>query len=113
MMNNPSYKTTVQNMRRRTTRLDREGDYWSQAEWDQLIRLFEEGMGITEIAIRLQRTEPAVFQQIEKLDLYRRRENPQRARAHRARRGCLCSACQAPEASCPLHTRLTAEREVG
>ena len=109
MINDPSYTTTIQNMRRRTTRLDREGDYWSQAEWDQLIRLFEEGMGITEIAIRLQRTEPAVFQQIEKLDLYRRRENPQRTRTPKAYRDCLCRTCQTPKPLCP---RFTAKQEV-
>ena len=54
-------------MRNRTVRMDREGDYWTEEEKVQLVKLFREGEVITAIAIRLQRTEPAIMQQIEKM----------------------------------------------
>ena len=54
----------VTSMRNRTVRMDREGDYWTEEEKEQLVKLFREGEGITAIAIRLQRTEPAIMQQI-------------------------------------------------
>ncbi len=56
----------VTSMRNRTVRMDREGDYWTEEEKEQLVKLFRQGEGITAIAIRLQRTEPAIMQQIEK-----------------------------------------------
>ena len=56
----------VTSMRNHTVRMDREGDYWTEEEKEQLVKLFREGEGITAIAIRLQRTEPAIMQQIEK-----------------------------------------------
>ena len=57
----------VTSMRNHTARMDREGDYWTEEEKEQLVKLFREGKGITAIAIRLQRTEPAIMQQIEKM----------------------------------------------
>ena len=73
----------VTSMRNRTVRLDREGE------------------GITAIAIRLQRTEPAIMQQIEKMDLYRRKESPARRRSTHKHPACLCDNCQLDPASCP------------
>ena len=66
----------VTSMCNRAVRMDREGDYWIEEEKEQLVKLFRQGEGITAIAIRLQRTEPAIMQQIEKMDLYRRKEVP-------------------------------------
>ena len=60
-MNERGLEEAIKNMRNRGIRLDREGDIWSQDEKDRLEELFYEGVGISEIAIRLQRTEPAVF----------------------------------------------------
>ena len=57
----------VINMRRRTVRLDREGDYWTDEEKQKLVQKFLEGEGITAIALELQRSEPAIYQMIEKL----------------------------------------------
>ena len=57
----------VISMRKRTVRLDREGDYWTEEEKETLIRKFREGEGLTAIALELQRSEPAVYQMIEKL----------------------------------------------
>lgn len=93
--------TTVKNMRRRTTRMEREGDYWTEEDKEQLDCLFHAGAGITDIAIQLQRTEPAVFQQVEKMDLYQRKENPIRQRSPREPSGCLCERCTCDPVSCP------------
>ena len=73
-----------------------------QYEKDQLVWMFNEGVGITEIAVQLQRTEPAVYQQIEKLDLYQRKENPQRRKNPVQPSDCLCSLCKRPRGMRPL-----------
>jgi len=91
----------VISMRNRTVRLDREGDYWTEEEKEQLVKLFREGEGITAIAIRLQRTEPAIMQQIEKLDLYRRKESPARRKSTTKSPICLCDNCQLDPSCCP------------
>lgn len=100
-MTETNFTEAVRNMRRRTTKLEREGDYWSPQEIDQLKTSFHEGVGITEMAIRLQRTEPGVIQQIEKLDLYQRKDNPRRRRKPRQDRRILCSACPVDPCPCP------------
>ena len=92
---------SVKNMRNRTVRLDREGDYWTAEEKEALIQKFNEGEGITAIAIRLQRTEPAIMQQIEKMDLYRRKEAPVRRKSEPKPPTCLCDNCKLDPASCP------------
>lgn len=111
MVNEIVYSETIKSMRNRTTRLEREGDYWTQMEKDQLVRLFHNGIGITEMAIQLQRTEPAVFQQIEKLDLYQRKENPQRRKNPAQPSDCLCNLCKRPRSMCPLCESYTGRQE--
>ncbi len=73
----------IQSLRNRTTKLQREGDYWKQEEIKDLKTMFADGVGITDIALQMQRTEPAVQQQIEKLDLYHRKDNPQRRKQNK------------------------------
>ena len=91
----------VTSMRNRTVRLDREGDYWTEEEKEQLVKLFRQGEGITAIAIKLQRTEPAIMQQIEKMDLYQRAQNPKRHKALPKPPTCLCSTCILDRSFCP------------
>lgn len=113
MMNN-DIAQTAKNMRNRTTRLEREGDYWSEDEKEQLKEMFFDGIGITEIAIRLQRTEPAVIQQIEKMDLYGRKSHPIRARKcslSSKAPACLCDDCQAAPTLCPRCESFSTLRE--
>ena len=100
MITDEMKKQCVINMRNRTVRLDREGDYWTEEEKEQLIAMFNQGMGITEISIALQRTEPAIIQMIEKLDLYNRKGNQQRRRSLPKGPVCLCDACEVDAASC-------------
>ena len=89
---------------------EREGEDWSDEERENLSRKFNEGAGISEIAVALQRSEPAIMQQIEKLDLFDRKENPRRQRAAR-QAGCLCGRCGNDPALCPFRGQCTAKKE--
>ena len=111
MINEQEYFETVKSMRNHTKRLEREGDYWTQAEREKLVRMFGCGEGITEIAIQLQRTEPAVIQQIEKMDLYQRKENPSRSRNNDTPPSCLCNTCRADKTVCPRCVACVKARE--
>ena len=69
MFNENPKEETVIAMRNREIRLNREGEYWTDEEKEQLRTMFEAGFGITKIAYVLCRTEPAVYQQIESMGL--------------------------------------------
>jgi hypothetical protein len=92
---------SVKNMRNRTVRLDREGDYWTAEERESLAQKFHDGVGITAIALELQRTESAVIQQIEAMDLFGRKKKTSSPKQPR----CLCSSCQLDPALCPHRER--------
>ena len=100
---------TVRNMRRRTTRMSHEGDYWTKDEKKTLSSAFYDGMGITEMALKFQRTEPAIMQQIEQMDLYERAVHPVRRRKKKC--VCLCSRCQVNQTLCPLRRQYDEEQE--
>lgn len=102
----------IRNMRRRTTRLDREGDYWTAEDNEQLHTMFDDGVGISEMALMLQRSEAAVAQQIEKLDLYERKTNPVRSRKENKPPACLCDHCRVDRALCPHIGDCPLKREV-
>ena len=89
---------------------DREREYWSDEEREKLSQKFNEGTGISEIAVALHRSEPAIMQQIEKLDLFDRKENPRRQRAAR-QAGCLCGRCGNDPALCPLREQCSIVKE--
>ena len=80
MKNEEVFQESVRSMRNQTLRADRAGDYWTDDEKNRLNTLFDSVVGITEIALELGRTEPAVYQQFEKMVLYGRKQNPQRQR---------------------------------
>ena len=111
MIMEQNFSETVIAMRSRTTRLEHEGDYWSEEEKERLARLFEQGVGISEIAVLLQRTEPAVIQQIEKMDLYQRREYPARRRNEAKPPVCLCKDCKLDRSCCPRCNQYLAAKE--
>lgn len=100
-MNDLEFSEAVKNMRNRTTRMERAGGYWSPEEKQRLEHLFFTGVGITEMAVRLQRTEPAVIQQIEKQDLYQRSQYHQRRRNPRGHCGCLYTKDSCEFLPCP------------
>lgn len=92
------YTESVKNMRKRTVRLDREGDYWTSDEKEILRQKFFQGEGITMMAINLQRTESAIIQQIELMDLFERKKKNTAPKEPR----CLCTNCKVDPASCPF-----------
>ena len=101
-MTEDAFQESVRSLRNHMCQLEREGDYWSDEERGRLKTMFDGGVGITEISIRLQRTEPAVFQQIEKMDLYQRKKRPRRQRAAgKTCGGCYCPSCEVDQRSCP------------
>lgn len=102
MKNGENFKEMVGNMRRGICRLKREGEYWTEEEKERLTRLFNENVGITKIAVLLQRTERAVNQQIEKQGLYYGESCVVRRRRSEKRTKCLCERCQLGRGSCPL-----------
>ena len=102
MRSEEAFQESVRLMRNQTLRAGRAGDYWTDDEKNQLRILFDSGVGITEIALELGRTEPAVYQQIEKLDLYGRKQNPQRQRSGKKPPECLCDRCGNDPALYPL-----------
>lgn len=97
------FSEIVRHMRIRAIKMDREGDYWTQEEQDELRQRFDQGTGITEIAILLQRTEPAVIQQIEKMDLYHRKQYPRRRKDPFKALNCFCSTCRVDPYFCPRY----------
>ena len=96
---------SIINLRNGTIKFERSGDYWSDDERDKLKKMFYEGEGITAMAIELQRSEIAIMQQIEKLDLYNHKGNSQRRKKEQIQSVCLCSMCKADKALCPLCSR--------
>ena len=88
---------SVKSMRNRTVRLDRHGDYWTEEEKEALAQKFHDGEGITAMALELQRTESAVIQQIEAMDLFGRKKKNSTSK-HPC---CLCANCKLDPAACP------------
>lgn len=111
MRSEEAFQESVRSMCHQTLRADRAGDYWTDDEKNRLRILFDSGVGITEIALELGRTEPAVYQQIEKLDLYGRKQNPQRQRNGKKHPECLCGRCGNDPTSCPLRMQCSVAKE--
>lgn len=111
-MDDQGVRETIQNLRNRGGRLEREGDCWSQDEKDRLSEMFYAGIGISEIAIRLQRTEPAIFQQMEKQDLYRRKDWPKRRKSVKKEPECYCKNCEVDPNLCPRCKECAVTEEV-
>ena len=103
----------IKNLRRRTNRLEREGEYWTDDEKKKLRDLFDEGIGLSDISLVLQRSERAVIQQVQKQDLYNSKEQPQRAHRGFKPPVCLCDTCQLDRNACPrcIHEHNSEEAE--
>ena len=104
MMDEQGFRESIRSLRTRGGRLEREGDYWAAEEKERLEKMFREGIGISEMAIRLQRTEPAISQQIKKMDLYGRKDRPKRRKYHRKAPQCRCATCEVGRSLCPRCT---------
>ncbi|MCD8354674.1 MAG: hypothetical protein LUC47_10240 [Clostridiales bacterium] len=90
-MSENDFRESIKLMRSRTGQLDREGNYWSEDEHRHLEHLFWKGVGISEMAVLLQRTEMAVMQQIDKMGLSCAR---QKRSNRRDKNVCQCIYCK-------------------
>lgn len=63
-MNDMLKKEAVQNMRKNPCSRARENEYWTEEELERLKTMFDDGEDFTDIAFVLQRSEPAVMQQV-------------------------------------------------
>lgn len=103
-MSDEGFLEAVRNMRNHEGSMERAGEYWSDDDKLRLKEMFKLGIGISEIAIRLQRTEPAVYQQSEKMDLYNRKNNPKRRKISVSKTySCHCPTCEVDPSLCPRH----------
>lgn len=71
---------------------ERSGEYWGDEEKEKVVQLYHSGMGISEIALELQRSEMAVIQRLLTENLLTppgatRRRTPKEPR-------CLCEDCE-------------------
>lgn len=101
-MNEEAFQEAIRSMRNNEGRLERAGDYWSDEDRERLRQMFYEGIGISEIALRLQRTESAVFQQIEKMSLFCKDKRRPRKDACR-NCSCHCPNCEVDKRLCPRY----------
>ena len=111
MMDQEKYREAVRTVRRSPASLERRGECWSEEDKGKLSEMFFDNVGITEIAIILQRSESAVMQQIEKQDLYLRKQYPCRQKNCSTPAKCLCDTWIVDLALCPLHSTCRNVRE--
>ena len=72
----------------------RSGVYWTEDELRELTIKFESGIGISEIAVQLDRTEVAIYQQLEKKGFLANQCKPRnRKKLERIVQDCLCPFC--------------------
>lgn len=62
--------------------------YWKEDERKRLIQMYNEGAGITELALHFERSESAIMNQVDKLGL-----NPRVRSSRKEKLGCLCKEC--------------------
>lgn len=80
-----------------------DGDYWTEDQRNCVRTMFAEGVPVNEIAIKLERSENAVYQQILQMDLYTRApEKTRKRRSGPKEPVCLCSVCSCDRLLCPL-----------
>lgn len=113
MMSPESERELIRRLRNGSIKLDHEGDIWHDDEKFNVKFMFEEGYGISQIAMEVQRTEHAVMQQIEKMDLYQRALNPKRRKRSAKVPVCLCKVCTLDVGCCPRGEGDDATQEVG
>ncbi|MCD8050574.1 MAG: hypothetical protein LUE89_02705 [Clostridiales bacterium] len=92
-MKNNEFKDQIEQMRTRTGNLDREGTCWTEEERDTLAVMFLENCGISEMAYRFHRTEPAIVQQLNDMRLYQLRAGVGGMSFREKNYGCKCKNC--------------------
>lgn len=101
MMSPDIERALIRRHRNGIIRFDHEGEFWRDDEKRMVKMMFDEGYGISEIALAVGRSELAVMQQIEKMDLYQREMHPKRQKSLPKAPSCLCSSCTLDRSLCP------------
>lgn len=100
-------------MRTGQLKMKREGEYWTDEERKELKIRFLAGVPTNEIAIELERSESAVYQQIEQLQLFVKKSRaPKKAVPAPKEPVCLCSVCTLDRAQCSRCEHYSAQQEV-
>ena len=89
-----NYQDELAALRRGEMVPESSGDYWSREAIEEMKQEFADGIGISVIALRLNRTERAVIQQLSKLGLLDA-QSKHRERMSRVpkKMRCLCIEC--------------------
>ena len=101
MITNDIKDKTIQ-MRNGEIKMLRDGEYWTESDREILRREYANGTSVNEIAILLQRSEGAIYQQVERLGLCTRNLFSARKRDGQTEvLSCLCKNCKCDRAFCP------------
>ena len=95
-------KDKAKAMRNGKLKMAKEGCVWT-VEDDLLLRdMFEDGDDVLDMALMLERKEPAVQQRIDQLELYSKQKRIRTKREIPADPpGCLCKDCKVDKSLCP------------
>lgn len=102
-MNDQEIKNKTIAMRNGEITMKRDREYWSDEERMNAALLYAAGVPLNEIAIDLERSEGALYQQIVQMKLHF--IPPEKARKRRSEpreSTCLCSSCTCDRSLCPL-----------
>lgn len=89
-----NYRKELRGLRTGKRPPQRSGEYWTEDEVQKLTTMFEEGIGISAIAVELDRTEVAIYQQLEKKGFLANQCKPRnRKKLERIVQDCLCPFC--------------------
>ncbi|MDO4515552.1 MAG: hypothetical protein Q4C76_00250 [Bacillota bacterium] len=69
----------------------RNGEYWRDDERQQLVNLYSDGVGISELALCFQRSELGIIQQLTSLGVMRA---PKERKVYCKQPKCLCYKCE-------------------
>lgn len=82
----------IKAMRANSSNLENNKAFWNKDADKELRNMYYDGYGITEIAIKIGRTENSVFQRIKKLKLEEKKYNT--CGKKKSSDKCLCSQCE-------------------
>ena len=92
-------KELLRSIRQGRIHPERSREPWSNEERDELIELHRDGIGISDIALRLQRSEQAVVQQLTALDVFTPVGSTRKRSTKRPQ--CLCRKCKLSKSKRP------------
>ncbi len=91
MNSNINTETVVQALRAGILKPERYGEYWTEEDRERMNTLFDAGVGITAIALEMQRSESSVVQQLIVEEKFAN-SRPSRVR-NKAPHTCKCAHC--------------------